>query len=81
MPDNSVNPAVAIATMFVNPEASPTNFVAVIIPDPESNLITEPIVTAVATFTVVKSDTPLILALPKTSRISVGTVVPIPTRP
>ena len=80
VPDNSVNPAVEIATIFVSPDASPTNFVAVRIPEDASILI-DPTVSAVETFTVVKLDTPLIFALPNTSRISVGTVVPIPTKP
>ena len=40
-----------------------------------------PAVIAAETFAEVKLDTPLILALPNTSRISDGTVVPIPTRP
>ena len=50
------HPSVAIATIFCNPEASPTNLVAVIIPLVASSVIPAPMVTTFVTLTVDKLD-------------------------
>ena len=83
----ATQPVVEIANIFVSPEASPTNLVAVTSPVTGSKLIADPTSTspekvAVSpTPSVVAVVNPVIFTFPITSRDSVGIDVPIPTRP